>query len=628
MTERQGSAAIYDVRALRGMMVTMRDGVRLATDIYLPARAGHPVPGRFPAILERTPYGRQGLGAVAAAKFFCRHGYAVAIQDVRGRYDSEGEWYPFALEAEDGYDTVEWLASQEWSDKKVGTVGLSYSGSDQHALASLAPPHLGAVFASEAMSNYHTSSMRQGGAAELRFLVYSLSMAVESPEALRNPVLRAATRAESDAVEDWLRRTPLKPGVSILRNFPAIERWVLDVVQHGDYGDYWRQRGYNIEEYYDEYADVPVCLLSGWYDTYTRATVDNFVELRRRKQAPVHMIIGPWTHGVATLAQSWSGDADFGIDAPLDDYDGYRLRFFDAALRGLDTGFFEGPPVRHFVMGGGSGRKLPNGRLDHGGRWRYEEEWPLLRALPTPYHLWPDGSLRIDEPLTGPSSQTYRFDPQHPVPTVGGSISAANAVMPAGGFDQRGRPGQFGCEDTLPLNARHDVLSFQTEPLTQPIEVTGPLSVRVWVSTTVPDTDLTAKLLDIYPPSGDYPDGYALNLQDGILRLRYRNDRSRPELMNPGEIYQVDIVIAPTSNLFCSGHRIRLDLSSSNYPRFDLNPNTGDPVGVNGRAVPADVTIHHDAEHPSFVLLPVVPEVASTVAGNRPTAHSTCGWEE
>src|SRR5205809_971195 len=304
MTEREGSAAIYDVRAERGVMVIMRDGVRLATDLYLPARDGRPVSGRFPAILERTPYSRQALDTVGAAKFFCRHGYVVAIQDVRGRYDSEGEWYPFALEAEDG------------------------------------------------------------------FLVYALRMAAESPQALRDPVLRAAARRESDAVEDWLRRTPLKPGVSMLRNFPSIERWVLDVVRHGDYDDYWKQRGYNIEEYYDQYADVPLCLLSGWYDTYTRATIDNFVELRRRKRGPVRMIIGPWTHGVDALTQSWSGDADFGIDAPLDDYDTYRLRFFDAALRRLETGFFEGPPVRLVVMGGGSGRKLPSGRLDHGGRWR------------------------------------------------------------------------------------------------------------------------------------------------------------------------------------------------------------------------------------------------------------------
>jgi uncharacterized protein len=613
MTERHGSPATYDVWADRSVMVAMRDGVRLATDLYLPARDGRPAPGRFPAILERTPYSRQGLGAVAAAKFFCRHGYAAAVQDVRGRYDSEGEWYPFALEAEDGYDTIEWLASREWSDGKVGTAGLSYSGSDQHALASLAPPHLAAVFASEAMSNYHTGSMRQGGAAELRFLVYSLWMAAESPRALSDPVLRAAVRAESDAVEDWLRRTPLKPGVSVLRNFPSIERWVLDVVRHGDYDDYWKQRGYNIEEYYDEYADVPVCLLSGWYDTYTRATVDNFVELRRRKRGPVHMIIGPWIHGVGALSQSWSGDADFGIDAPLDDYDSYRLRFFDAALRGLGTGFFEGPAVRLFVMGGGSGRKMPSGRLDHGGRWRDEEEWPLRRARPTPYHLWPEGSLRTEEPPAGPSSQTYRYDPEHPVPTIGGSISAASAVMPAGGFDQRGRPGLFGCTDKLPLNARHDVLSFQTQPLAQSIEVTGPLSVRVWVSASAPDTDLTAKLLDVYPPSADYPDGYALNLQDGILRLRYRNDRSRPELMTPGEIYQVDVTLAPTSNLFERGHRIRLDLSSSNYPRFDLNPNTGDSLGVSGRTLPADITIHHDAEHPSHLLIPVVGSVKLTV---------------
>jgi putative CocE/NonD family hydrolase len=197
--------------------------------------------------------------------------------------------------------------------------------------------------------------------------------------------------------------------------------------------------------------------------------------------------------------------------------------------------------------------------------------------------------------------------------------------MPAGGFDQRGRPGLFGCADNLPLNARHDVLSFQTEPLPEAIEVTGPLSVRVWVSTSAPDTDLTAKLVDVYPPSTDYPDGYALNLQDGILRLRYRNDRSRPELMNAGEIYQVDVTLAPTSNLFERGHRIRLDLSSSNYPRFDLNPNTGDPLGVTGRAVPVDVTIHHDAEHPSHLLLPVVPDAVGSRGGSSPSSQRAPG---
>lgn len=602
----QASAAVYGVVWERDVMVPMRDGVRLATDLYLPARGGARAEGTFPVIVERTPYDKRGAGLVATAKRFARHGYAVALQDVRGRFRSEGDWYPFALEAPDGYDTVEWLGTRDWSNGKVGTMGCSYSGSDQHALANLGPPHLAAMFPSEAMSNYHTGSMRQGGAAELRFLVYAFRMAWDSPAAQADPALRDAVKREWDAVASWIGRTPLKPGVSVLRNFPSIERWVLDVVRHGDYDDYWKQLGLNVEEHYDRHADVPICLFGGWYDSYARATTDNFIELSRRKRGPVRMIMGPWTHGVVTVAQSWSGDADLGIDAP-EDYDALRLRFFDWTLKGLDTGLGEEPPVRIFVMGGGTGRRLLTGRLDHGGHWRDEPAWPLERARSTPYYLHGDGTLRTDPPAGEGACTTYRYDPADPVPTVGGNISAAEEVLPAGGFDQRGRIGLFGCRDTLPLNARHDVVTFQTAPLERDTEVTGPISVRVYLSSSAVDTDVVAKLVDVYPPNQDYPDGYALNIGDSILRARYRDDRAHPEPMTPGAIYALDVVLYPTSNVFASGHRIRLDISSSNFPRFDVNPNTGAPLGVSGRAVVADNTIHHDATHPSHLTLPVVP---------------------
>jgi putative CocE/NonD family hydrolase len=320
----------------------------------------------------------------------------------------------------------------------------------------------------------------------------------------------------------------------------------------------------------------------------------------------VRLIMGPWQHGVATVAQSWAGDADFGIDAP-EDYDALRLRFFDTALKGLDTGLREEPPVRIFVMGGGTGRRLPSGKLDHGGRWRDEVAWPLERARPTPYYLHGDGTLSPEPPGEDASSTTYRYDPADPVPTVGGNISAAEDVLPAGGFDQRGRPGLIGCGDALPLNARPDVLTFQTPPLERDVEVTGPIGVRVWLSSSAVDTDVTAKLIDVHPPNVDYPDGYALNIGDSILRARYREDRGRPTPMTPGEVYPIDVVLYPTSNVFAAGHRIRLDVSSSNFPRFDVNPNTGEPLGVGGRMVVADNTIHHDAAHPSHVTLPIVP---------------------
>jgi putative CocE/NonD family hydrolase len=259
------------------------------------------------------------------------------------------------------------------------------------------------------------------------------------------------------------------------------------------------------------------------------------------------------------------------------------------------------------TTGGGSGRKLLNGHLDHGGRWRDEQDWPLRRARPTPYYLHADGSLRLEVPGEDRAATTYRYDPRDPVPTIGGNISAAEEVMPAGGFDQRGRPGLYGCSDTLPLNARPDVLTFQTAPLAEDVEVTGPISVRLWVASSAADTDFTAKLLDVYPPNEDYPDGYALNIGDSIIRARYREDRVRPTPLVPGVTYPCEIVLYPTSNVFARDHRIRLDLSSSNFPRFDVNPNTGDPLGTSGRAIVAENTIYHERVHPSHIILPIVP---------------------
>lgn len=602
---REGSAAIYDVRAEREIMVPMRDGVGLATDLYLPVSADPDE--RHPVLLERTPYSREDPDIVSTARFFARHGYAVALQDVRGRFDSEGEWYPFAEEAEDGVDTVEWLGSRPWSNGSVGTFGLSYSGSVQHALASLAPTPLAAMFVAEGTSNYHTTAMRQGGAMELRFLAYAFWMASESPQALADPSLRAAVLEQMDEIHSLLDRLPLKPGTTVLRHFPLIERWVLDVLTHGSYDDYWKQRGYSAEEYYDEHSDVPIYFLSGWYDTYPRAATDNFVAFGARMSSRMRLILGPWLHDILPLRDTFAGDVDFGIDSPLD-YDAIRLRFFDETMKGLNTGLADEPPVRLFVMGGGSGRKLPSGKLDHGGAWRSAETWPLPETTIRTLHLHGDG--RLDEAPPGaetPASSSYLFDPADPVPTVGGSISAADYVLPPGGFDQRGRPGLWGCHDELPLNTRQDVLTFQTDPLEEPVEVTGGVVVNLVVSSSAVDTDFTAKLIDVYPPSEDYPDGYALNLQDSVIRARYRLSRSEESFLTPGEPTEVQIALYPTSNLFAAGHRIRVDISSSNFPRFDVNPNTGAPLGTPGRAIVAENTVHHGAEHSSTVLLPVIP---------------------
>ncbi len=607
LRELQGSAQQFDVAIERGVMVALRDGVRLATDLYLPAWEGAALPGPWPVILERTPYNKLNALIVNTAKFYARRGYAVVLQDVRGRCASEGDWYAFALEGEDGVDTVDWIAAQPWCNGKVGTIGLSYSGSDQTAIATLAPEALAAQFVSEGMSNYHTSAMRQGGAMEVRFLIYAFQMATQSKEAMADPILRRTLEKARAEVRTWLGKMPLRPGTTPLALAPMYERWALDVLTHADYDEYWTShRGYVADEFYDQHKDIPIYFLSGWYDSYARSVTDNYVALSKMKRGPFKLIMGPWVHGVATIAQSFSGDADFGPDAAIN-YDDLRLRWFDRVLKGLDTGIDSEPPVRLFVMGGGSGRRNYEGRLDHGGRWRHEAAWPLERAVPTRFYLRAGGLLAEEAPEARSSSTTFRFNPVDPVPTIGGNISVGYDVMPNGGFDQRGAPWVMGAKDTLPLAARNDILVFQTPPLEVDVEVTGPLEVVLWASSSAVDTDFTAKLIDVYPPNPDYPEGYALNIGDSIVRARYRDDRRHGTPLEPGRVYEFHIVPYPTSNVFARGHRIRVDISSSNFPRFDVNPNSGEPLGQNRRWQIADNTIYHEAAHPSHIVLPVVP---------------------
>ncbi len=307
------------------------------------------------------------------------------------------------------------------------------------------------------------------------------------------------------------------------------------------------------------------------------------------------------------------------MDNNLDaDYNHLRLRFFNRWIKGEENKWEEEPPVQIFVMGGGSGKRNADHRLDHGGGWRSENEWPLARAQNTPVYLQIDGGLLAQAPLSSrdfPAGQriardfsSYLFDPQNPVPTVGGNISSGQPIMQAGGFDQRESPEFYGSEHPfLPLASRPDVLVFQTEPLTEDLEVTGPITVNLWVSSSAVDTDFTAKLLDVYPPSEDYPEGYALNLTDGIIRAKFRDSWEKPELMEPGQVYRVTVQLLPTSNLFSCGHRVRLDISSSNFSRFDVNGNTGENPGTSPAKIPARNSVYHNGEQPSHVVLPVIP---------------------
>ena len=606
-----GAPAIYETHTESNIMVAARDGVQLATDIHRPARNGQPLEGRFPVLLQRTPYDKTAQARIEEAHFFTQRGYIAVVQDCRGRYASQGGFSKYVDEGPDGYDTVEWLAQQPWCSGKVGTYGLSYAAHTQAALACLNPPHLACMWLDcGGFSNAFLSGCRNGGAFELRQVTWAFREARESPEVAGDLQVKGPALA-AQSVHDWFHRLPWKRGHSPLVWTPDYEDYLLEIWGHEVFDEYWQQVGLCTEAHYPQFADVPQVHMGGWYDTYARSTTDNFVALSQMKDSPVWLIMGPWTHGARSV--SHSGDADFGNAASLDgnldlDFNHLRLRFFDHWLKGESNGWDELARVRLFVMGGGSGQRNSEGWLDHGGRWRDQGNWPPSLARETNLYLHPGGGLSEEQPQEGQSPSRFCFDPDNPVPTIGGNLSSGLPIMEPGGFDQRETPDFFGSQPPyLPLASRPDVLVFQTDPLTGDLEVTGPVSVSLWVSSSAVDTDFTAKLLDVYPPSHDYPQGYALNLTDGVLRAKFRDSWTQPQLMEPGRVYPITIHLYPTSNLFARGHRIRLDISSSNFPRLDVNGNTGENPAHSQVKVPAYNTIHHDAQHPSSVALPVVP---------------------
>ncbi|MBI4234082.1 MAG: CocE/NonD family hydrolase [Chloroflexi bacterium] len=605
------SEPIYEVATERDVMVPMRDGVCLASDIHRPARGGLPVERAFPVLLERTPYNKGDPRRVQQATYFVPRGYVVVFQDCRGRFGSEGHFTKYTADGQDGYDTLAWLARQPWCNAKVGTFGISYGAHTQSALACTTPPALGCMLLdSGGFSSAYHSACRNGGAFELRQVTWAYNQALVSREAQENPVVKAALAAEE--IRAWFQRLPWRRGLSPLCWVPDYEEYLLEIWSHEVYDDYWKQVGLCAQEHYGAYSDVPMLHMGSWYDPYARTTTDNFTALSQMKKGPVRLLMGPWTHGQHSV--TFAGDVDFGLEAAIEgnlalDYDDLRLRWFDRWLKGLDNGLDREPPVRIFVMGGGSGRTNQEGRLDHGGHWRWEREWPLARTSWAPFHFHPGGSLRPEAPGQAHPPSRYLFDPNHPVPTIGGNISSGLPIMEPGAFDQREGPRFYGSQEPyLPLASRHDVLVFQTPPLSADVEVTGPITVHLWVSSSTPDTDFTAKLLDVYPPSADYPQGFHMNVTDGILRARFRTSWERPEPLGPGQVYRLSIQLYPTSNRFQRGHRIRVDISSSNFPRFDVNPNTGENPALARRRQVAENAVYHDRERPSHILLPIVPE--------------------
>jgi hypothetical protein len=507
-------------------MVSMRDGTLLATDVYLPSSAND----SWPVLLIRTPYGRDENEAL----FDFAEDYALVIQDVRGRYDSEGDYNPFIDdgwgEKQDGYDTVAWILEQPWCNGKIGTFGASADGITQELLAGSAPPSPGITcqFIRFAPTDLYSQIVFQGGA----FL-----------EAL---------------VTGWLEGQ-------------GASEWVETFKQHPSYDSFWELG--NVEPR-AHLISAPAVHVGGWYDMALRGSINGFLTRQAEGIGPARgnqrLLIGPWTHGgINTTVQ---GELEFPAGSVLDQKNIFE-RWINYWLRNRDNGIMDSLPVVYYVM-----NEAPD------QEWREAQTWPPFNTAPTPYYLQPEGALAPGEAAAGNASSTYVFDPENPVPTRGG----LNLTIDAGPYDQSS------------LESRPDVLLFTTATIAQPLEVTGDLKAIFYVSSDAADTDFTAKLTDVYP------DGRSMLIADGIIRARYRNSLSRPELMTPGAVYRVEIDLWATSIIITTGHRIRLAVSSSNYPRFDVNPNTGGDTFDKGTMIKATNTVYFNSAYPSHILLPVV----------------------
>jgi uncharacterized protein len=582
----------FSIQVDRDVPVTMRDDTVLMTDVYRPAAEG-----RWPVLLQRTPYNKEtgGLSLVQTDTFRAvRRGYAVVIQDCRGRYRSDGDFSPFLQEIADGYDAVEWCGSQPWSDGNVGMYGTSYVGATQWLAAIAAPPSLRAIAPAFTASDYYEGWTYQGGAFQWGFMCNWVLPFLTTGDLLRSnarqgvPDFDAWRERLIEAIDNLPETAKALPLTDIPVN-PAWTPYFAEWMAHPSRDEFWRER--SIEERHDQ-VRVPALNIAGWYDIFLGGSLRNFTGVRESGATEAaregsRLLLGPWTHTTPPLSKS--GSVDFGAMGgqslmPLSlDVDGETLRFFDYWLKGIDEGLSAEPPVRLFVMGEDV--------------WRSEQSWPLARAVATEFFLSSggnansivgDGALQNEAPGDD-RPDIFLYDPFHPVPTAGGQLCCYPATLDPGAFDQR------------PVEARSDVLVYTTSPLAEDTEVTGPVRLHLWAATTASDTDFTGKLVDIYP------DGYARNLTDGIIRARYCQGTDAPRPITPGEPLEYTIDLWATSNLFRRGHRIGLEVSSSNFPRFDRNLNTGHELGADAEMRPALQTIFHDREHPSRLVLPIVP---------------------
>ncbi|MES2731623.1 MAG: CocE/NonD family hydrolase [Bacteroidota bacterium] len=591
-------------------MLGMRDGTRLATDIYRPALKGKVIDKKLPILLQRTPYGKRKEGIVKMAAYFVQHGYIVVLQDCRGRYQSEGKFTKYLSEPEDGFDTVEGLAKLPYTDGKIGMFGTSYGAHVQACAAKLNPPHLKTIVVNMGgTSNGWDHAIRNNGPLEHKQLTWAFAqIKTETTDSTIKQLFR------QEKVGDWFQSLPLKKGLSPLSVDPEVEDYLFEMMEHQDYDAYWKHRGLNWQEYYEQTADIPMIHISGWYDAYCKTATDNYLGLSKIKKSPIKLLMGPWIHGGNT--ETTAGEVEFGKEAAISTfYDQWHLDWFDHFLKNKDNVVQHMPAVRVFVMGTGDGHKATNGKMYHGGYWRNETAYPLPHTRWVKYYLQANGALSTASPKNAADFSAYTFDPKHPVPTIGGAMASSEPLWSGGAFDQRERKyeghsenGFYGSQPPyLPLKTRKDVLVFQSETLTEDMELVGPVTVKLFVASSAPDTDFTVKLIDVYPASQDYPAGFEMNITDGILRAKYRESAEKPVLMQPGQVYELTIKPFDAANIFKKGHHLRLDISSSNFPRFEVNPNTGENPATSLRIQLAENTIYHNAAHASYIVLPLVP---------------------
>jgi putative CocE/NonD family hydrolase len=563
-----------DVAVERGVAMKTRDGVTLYADIYRPAAEGS-----FPVLLQRTPYDKRN-GSDFANQAAAR-GFMVVVQDVRGRFTSEGEWYPFKHETDDGYDTVEWAAALPHSNGKVGMFGGSYVGATQMLTAIGHPPHLAGICPVVTASNYHENWTYQGGAFEQWF---DESWTSGLAQDTANRAIRRETNALIGDTVLPLKQYPvfnLKPLANSAEFTRSLAPYFLDWLDHPTYDSYWKQ--WSIEENFAS-IQVPALTIAAWYDLFQGGSLRNYLGIKAhggseaaRNGQRLLIAIGGHSGWDRTV-----GVVDFGPGAAFDE-NAVTLAWYEYLLQGKQNDFATEKPVKIFVMGE--------------NKWRYEDEWPLQRAQQTSYFLHSsgkansasgDGSISV-APATKEAPDSFVYDPANPVPTVGGPLCCDSVHLMPGPRDQK------------EVESRADVLIYSTPPLDQDTEVTGPVTLDLFARSSAPDTDFTAKLVDLGP------DGFAQNLTEGILRARYRESASEAKPIVPGKIYEYKIDMWSTSNVFLKGHRIRVEVSSSNFPRFDRNLNTGKSAAEDSTFVKATNTVLHDREHPSALLLPVVP---------------------